>query len=168
MRPQSGLSLIEVLVAIMLAALLLRLAVPGFDAMRARRAAAGAVTTLTSDFALARSEAIKRGHSVTVCSSDNGSACLASDDWGSGWIVYVGHASVAPSGAAILRVQGPLAGIASLKATQAALTFRPTGMVHAAAGQLRVIPQGDSAATSLICISAAGRMRLAPEGSRQC
>ena len=168
MRPQSGLSLVEVLVAIVIAGLLLTFALPAFQSMQARRAVSGAMDILNSDFAYARSEAIKRGNFVTVCSSDNGSVCLASNEWGAGWIIYEGGASATVPAGSILRVQGPPAGIASLTATDTSLTFRPNGTGYATAGHMRVTPHADTAQDTLVCISAAGRVRQAPQGSTAC
>lgn len=93
MRNQLGLSLLEVVIAVAVAGLLLSLAVPSFQAMQARRAVAAAIATIESDFALARSEAIRQGHSVTICSSSTAGECLADaasgdDDWTTGWIIY--------------------------------------------------------------------------------
>ena len=92
MRNQSGLSLLEVVIAVAVAGLLLSLAVPSFQALQARRAVAAAIATIESDFALARSEAIRQGHSVTICSSSTAGECLADaasgdDDWTTGWII---------------------------------------------------------------------------------
>ena len=37
----------------------------------------------------ARSEAIKRGVRVTLCSSNNGTSCLGSTTWDTGWIAFI-------------------------------------------------------------------------------
>lgn len=181
MRCQTGVSLIETLIAMGLAGLLLTLAVPAFTGLQARRAADAALAALASDFALARSEAIKRGHSVTICSSADGLSCLASstpsatspspspNDWRLGWIIYepVGTATATPT-LKVLRVQGPPTGILSIISTDRAITFRPTGIGQASAGNMKVTPQADGAAMRLLCISAAGRMRVAEVGSVSC
>lgn len=172
---QTGVSLVEALIAMGLAGLLLTFAVPAFTALQARRAADAALAALTSDMALARSEAIKRGHSVTVCSSADGSNCLSKLDWAQGWIVYERADKPSPAAApaaspasAALRVQGPLAGIASIAATDGALTFRPTGVGMAMAGNILVTPQADASLARLLCISSTGRIRLTEEGTTQC
>ncbi len=200
MRNQSGLSLLEVVIAVAVAGLLLSLAVPTFQAMQARRAVAAAIATIESDFALARSEAIRQGHSVTICSSSTAGQCLADaasgdDDWTTGWIIYAqpttsgtssssssnstsSTSSTAPSTApsappsstasSPLRVQGGLAGIKSIQATDNQFTFRPTGLGKSTSERIVITPQADATQARWLCMSTAGRLRVAPEGAKSC
>jgi type IV fimbrial biogenesis protein FimT len=188
MRDQSGLSLLEVVIAVAVAGLLLSLAVPSFQAMQARRAVAAAIATIESDFALARSEAIRQGHSVTICNSSTAGQCLADatsgdDDWTTGWIIYAqpttsnnssGSSSGTPSSAPAstasfpLRVQGRLAGIKSLQSSDNQFTFRPTGLGKATGDHIVITPQADVTQVRWLCVSTAGRLRVAPEGATSC
>ena len=200
MRNQLGLSLLEVVIAVAVAGLLLSLAVPSFQAMQARRAVAAAIATIESDFALARSEAIRQGHSVTICSSSTAGECLADaasgdDDWTTGWIIYAqpttsgsssssssnsssnsssSTSSSAPSTAPAspasspLRVQGRLAGIQSIQASDNQFTFRPTGLGKSSSDRIVITPQADSTQARWLCMSTAGRLRVAPEGAKSC
>lgn len=79
---QRGLTLIELLVAIAVLAILLTAAVPGFRAFVENSRATAASNELATALALARSEAIKRGLSASVCPGDNG--------WDGGWRVLLG------------------------------------------------------------------------------
>lgn len=45
------------------------------------------VNTLIANLYFARSEAIKRGHPVTLCKSDSGVACTEDSAWHDGWII---------------------------------------------------------------------------------
>jgi type IV fimbrial biogenesis protein FimT len=45
------------------------------------------VNTLIADLYFARSEAVKRGRSVTLCKSDSGVACTEDSVWHDGWII---------------------------------------------------------------------------------
>ncbi len=200
MRNQLGLSLLEVVIAVAVAGLLLSLAVPSFQAMQARRAVAAAIATIESDFALARSEAIRQGHSVTICSSSTAGQFLADaasgdDDWTTGWIIYAqpttsgtssssssnstsSTSSTAPSTApsappsstasSPLRVQGGLAGIKSITATDNQFTFRPTGLGKSTSERIVITPQADATQARWLCMSTAGRLRVAPEGAKSC
>jgi type IV fimbrial biogenesis protein FimT len=200
MRNQLGLSLLEVVIAVAVAGLLLSLAVPSFQAMQARRAVAAAIATIESDFALARSEAIRQGHSVTICSSSTAGECLADaasgdDDWTTGWIIYAqpttsgsssssssnsssnsssSTSSSAPSTAPAspasspLRVQGRLAGIQSIQASDNQFTFRPTGLGKSTSERIVITPQADATQARWLCMSTAGRLRVAPEGAKSC
>jgi Tfp pilus assembly protein FimT len=200
MRNQLGLSLLEVVIAVAVAGLLLSLAVPSFQAMQARRAVAAAIATIESDFALGRSEAIRQGHSVTICSSSTAGECLADaasgdDDWTTGWIIYAqpttsgsssssssnsssnsssSTSSSAPSTAPAspasspLRVQGRLAGIQSIQASDNQFTFRPTGLGKSTSERIVITPQSDATQARWLCMSTAGRLRVAPEGAKSC
>lgn len=87
-RAQKGFSLIEVIIATAVAAILLSLAIPSFATLNMNRR----VTTQTNDFlsslVLARSQALKRVARVTVCRSADGTACSGSGGWEQGWIVF--------------------------------------------------------------------------------
>lgn len=171
MRIHNGFSLIEVLIALALAGVLMMLAVPAFQAMQARRAVAAAVSAIESDFALARSEAIRRGHSVTLCNSDDGVKCLGGEapnvNWTPGWIIYANPPN-ANTASAPLRIQSPLQGIASVEATDDQFTFRATGLGKATSESILITPQADASKRRKLCFSSAGRLRVAVEGETQC
>lgn len=84
-----GFTMIELLMTIAIAAILLTVAVPSFrDFLLNSR-----MTTQTNEFVLAlayaKSEAVKRGVTVTVCSRANDTTCAASTSWDNGWLVFV-------------------------------------------------------------------------------
>ncbi len=56
--------------------------------MRNNRIAAS-TNELVVALTFARSEAMKRGDTVTTCASDDEDSCAGSNDWGTGWIVFV-------------------------------------------------------------------------------
>jgi type IV fimbrial biogenesis protein FimT len=91
---QTGFTLIELMVAIFVLAVLLGLSVPNFrDFLRNSRLTAAA-NDLLADINLARTESIKRRQIVTVCGTDApGDAtpsCVAPDANGFGaWVVFV-------------------------------------------------------------------------------
>lgn len=74
-----GFTLIELMVTIAILAIVLTVAVPGFQDFVARNRLAAATNELVSALALARSEAVKRATRVTVSSAD----------WTAGWQVFV-------------------------------------------------------------------------------
>lgn len=65
--PLRGFSLIELMVAVAILAILLALAVPSFQDMIQRNRVRTAAADLTDSLNLARSEAIKRGSSTRLC-----------------------------------------------------------------------------------------------------
>jgi prepilin-type N-terminal cleavage/methylation domain-containing protein len=88
-KPSHGFSLVELMTAIAVLALLLAVGVPNFrDAIRNSRMTSAA-NDLLAHAALARSEAIKRRAVVSVCSGEGGDApSCDGGSFGSGWIVF--------------------------------------------------------------------------------
>jgi type IV fimbrial biogenesis protein FimT len=83
-----GLTLIELLVAIAVLAVLLTVAVPSFDNARLGTNLVSFTNTLLAHLQLARSEAIKRNARVALCKSADGSTCMATGGWDQGWIIF--------------------------------------------------------------------------------
>lgn len=83
-----GVTLIELLVAMSILAILLGIGVPSFSQFSTNNRLSNASNALFSSFSLARSESIKRGNRVVVCKSADGLVCSAGDDWSQGWIVF--------------------------------------------------------------------------------
>jgi type IV fimbrial biogenesis protein FimT len=97
---QHGFTLIELMFTILALGVLLGVGVPNFvDLMRNSRMVS-ATNDILSDFNLARSEAVKRRVPVTLCKSQNGTACDgdATDPFLS-WIVFVDDADPAAASA---------------------------------------------------------------------
>jgi len=87
---QSGISLVELMVTISIVALTLTLGVPSFTGSKSKMQRTRAIVDLTDSFALARSEATRRGVAVRVCASSDGATCTAANPpaWDHGWIVF--------------------------------------------------------------------------------
>jgi type IV fimbrial biogenesis protein FimT len=113
-----GLTLVELLVTLALVALLLTLAVPSFKAQILRSRIASDIDLFHSSLRLTRSEALKRGSTVTMCMSTTAGelkpACAtdASAGWHSGWIIFVNRdePGVLGDNDYLLRVQGSTSG----------------------------------------------------------
>jgi type IV fimbrial biogenesis protein FimT len=86
-----GISLVELIITVAIAALALTLGVPAFTGVQTTMQRAQASMELIASFSLARSEAARRGVSVTICPPTNqGDRCNTeqSPPWGAGWIVF--------------------------------------------------------------------------------
>lgn len=90
LRHLSGVSLVELMTTVSALAVTLTLGVPTFNNLQATVQRGQATTDLVSSFALARSEAGRRGVSVTVCASADRLTCDSSQtpNWRNGWIVF--------------------------------------------------------------------------------
>ncbi len=85
-----GLTLIELMVAITILAILLGWAVPSFNNAVLSSKLTGFANDLVSSTQIARSEAIKRNAAITLCASSNGTTCATSGGWEVGWIMLRG------------------------------------------------------------------------------
>lgn len=88
-----GFTLLELMIAIAIAAILLAVGVPSFADFVANTRIATDSSNLLVDLALARSEAVKRGTAVTICGRTSGAmTCGAS--WNGGRLVFVDQGGV--------------------------------------------------------------------------
>ena len=132
-RATRGFSLIELLVTITVASVIAGLAAPSFSKMmNANRIQTGA-SALQGDMMYARTEALKRGTSVSLCPSSDQQTCTTTNVWENGWIVFtdVNASGTLQSGDTILKVRQALPGgntIAAAPApTQNAVIFNREG-----------------------------------------
>lgn len=88
---QAGLTMVELMVVISIAAILMAMAAPSFTALANKTRLSSAVSQLSSDLNLARSEAVKRNARMLVCPPNAaGTGCqTVSPNWAAGWIVCV-------------------------------------------------------------------------------
>jgi type IV fimbrial biogenesis protein FimT len=83
-----GVTLIELLVAISVVAILSAIAAPNFAAVLRTNARTAAVNEFIHSLLLARSTAVTSGSSVAICPSRNGLECSNGSGWEAGWIVF--------------------------------------------------------------------------------
>ena len=83
-----GFSLVEMMVALALLAILLSLSAPVIDLIEEQRVHYQAKRIINS-FNLARSEAIKRNRSVAICSADTPTTCGDLSQWDNGAIFWL-------------------------------------------------------------------------------
>ena len=93
MRRLAGFTLIELLVTIAIMAILMAFAVPSFVQQIQSNQVVTTASKLREALSYARSEAIKRSAFVTICPSSNGTSCLSSTAWATGWLVFIDGAS---------------------------------------------------------------------------
>ncbi len=85
---QRAFSLIELMIALAVLAILLGLAAPAFQEMVLNHRQTSQLNQLIGSLALARAEAIKRRQAVGICKSHDGQFCTHSGEWDQGWIVF--------------------------------------------------------------------------------
>lgn len=159
-----GFTLIELMMAVAVAAVLLALAGPSFQQALNGSRLSSAASELTAAVQLARSEAIRNNRRVTLCRSTDGSACnTTSSDW-TGWIMFVDSNIDGVRNAAepLLKagsIDTPVRVLASAAVTALGerITFRGDGTARAADGQTLLV------GTLAVCVPSA----MPPENVRE-
>jgi type IV fimbrial biogenesis protein FimT len=161
-----GVTLLELLVALSIAAILVALAAPSFGSFR-RAAGVGTTTSeLLSALHFARSTAALEGLPVTLClSRDEGSCVDSASAAGTGWLVFAQpDASVASSATVsspILR-SFQLPGDISVHGSRAAVTFWPATRASTTS-TFDVCDVSGRTRGRAVVVSQTGRPRVVPE-----
>lgn len=87
-RNDSGYSLYELLITLMLVGILVSISLPSFSATLAKSRQTSEINALFHAIHLARKESIRRRQVMTVCASADGRSCRPSGDWSTGWILF--------------------------------------------------------------------------------
>ena len=161
-----GVTLVELMVTIAVAAILLAVAVPGFRNLIVSNRLTATTNAFVAALNLARIEAIKRNARVTLCKTADPNAtepnCAASASWNQGAIVFVDRGTVGTveSGDILLRVLGPFPDVTITTGDRFALgvSYLPTGVSKGipAAGSTTELGNDDDD-TFTFCVSGQGR-----------
>jgi type IV fimbrial biogenesis protein FimT len=148
-RAEQGLTLIELLVTLAIAAVLLASAAPPMSRLLHSVNLSTTSNALLSSLRLARSEALRRGARVAMCRSSDGASCATAGGWEQGWIVFHdlnANGLLDPGENLIQRVDALGGGLVLRGNAQlgAAVTF--TGMAG-----MRTVAGGLQAGTFTIC-----------------
>jgi type IV fimbrial biogenesis protein FimT len=160
-RGFSGFTLIELLVTLAIAAIAVAIAIPNFTAFVQNNRLVMQANDLVSALNYARSEAIKRGVRVSVCSRQDDANCLGAATWNAGWLVFVDPDGdgVVDLGENVLSVRQALeGGNTLLSASIEEVTYQNTGF-SGFAGILRLCDMRGTANGRAIVTSAQGRVR---------
>lgn len=181
-----GFSLIELLVVLVIVGVLAVLAMPSFARLAATTSVTSQVNDFIADSRYARTEALRRGTSVTMCRSINPDAssptCAGTDvttGWEGGWIIFVDNDSSnsRESGEELLRVHAATRDSGGIRKSDQSnynrLRYRATGWAVAANATLRFLPKSPAAQADVtqgrtVCISSLGRVRALPTSDATC
>lgn len=134
MKRCAGLTLIELLAAVTVLAIMMAFAVPGMSGLLESQRLRSATFDLVADLTLARNESLKRSADVTV-------APLSGSDWSAGWRVNV------DANDAVLRKRSPTGGTLKVSKAPGSVSFDRNGRLAAAGGVVRL--QLDSSVLAL-------------------
>lgn len=169
MRFEYGVTLLETMVTMSIAAILAATAVPGMvDLIRdARRDAS--IIDMVAFLSYARSQAIMSGHRITLCPSKDGASCLGQPLWEAGWIVFAdrdGDGAVDAS-ETILRIHGALPTSNTLRGGRRQITYQSTGFSAGYNDTLELCDDRGNAKARSMVVSMQGRVRV-KEGAAVC
>lgn len=160
-----GFTLIELMVAVAILAILLGIAVPSFNDAALGSKLGSHANNLVVSASLARSEAIKRNVNVTLCASADGRDCATEGDWEQGWVVKcktTDNLNCNADGTNWLIIHRQQAASSGLKISEASakkiLAFSPTG-VGAESATLTICRSSptDGSQERVVSITATGR-----------
>jgi type IV fimbrial biogenesis protein FimT len=165
-RPRNacGVSLIELLITVSIAAIILTLATPNFLNLIRDYERTSHVNAMLMGMQLARSESIKSGRDVVVCSRASQGTCGGKNDWSKGWIVFENadqdDPPVVDTGEAIIRETEHAAGL-KWQSSLTRFVYRPFNR-RSTNGSLIYCDSRGGDATRAVVVSWTGRPRVAP------
>ena len=120
----SGFTLLELLVAVSIAAILMTIGVPSFNSFIRDSTLRSETNTLSSSLSLSRSEAIRRGENVNI------TAISGSTSWSRGWRIWIdsNNNNTFDNSDVLIRVFDQTT--SNISATQAAVTFNHDGSLN--------------------------------------
>lgn len=163
-RPrQRGLTLVETMATLAVAAILLTTAVPSLQDFLTRNRMSTEVNTFMASLYLARSEAVKRLQNVKVCPTTDYSTCSGTD-WEPGWMVFldINDDGVVNGSDAVLQQNPALPArfriIGDIGRPYA--EFQPTGQAGGFNNTFEFCDTGKVAKTRKVYLSDEGRIRV--------
>ncbi len=131
-RFQQGVTLVELIFTLAIAAIVLSIAVPSLSSLIANIQMTAAVNNFVGNLHFARNEAVKQFQKVVLCPTSDGTSCLNSFEWHQGLMIFVdngGEKNKRDSDDPILRTLIPFSEQISIKTSvgRKALYYLPTG-----------------------------------------
>ena len=171
---QRGFTLLEILVAVGVTAVLAVQGVPYLRDLLQRREVQVHAEAFRSAARLARNLALDRQTVVTLCARQaaplgDGNNCLPSGrDWSQGWIAFVDHGvrGRVDDGDRVLHVEVPTRAVGRMVATVRYLSFQASGVSLNAASRFTFLPPGapggalSAPGDLLVCVNKPGRARI--------
>lgn len=169
MKKNSGFTLFELMITMMLIALVMAIGIPSMRDFIKNDRLVTQINTLVGQLAYARSEAVTRHVPVVICASNGNLDSCSSANWAEGWILFVDADSSSDfsAGDEMLRQQQPLPSGATLTSSMGfVVTYDSRGFAPGSAGSFSLCDDRKEAHLKSISISNTGRVRKG--GSLSC
>lgn len=154
-RVLHGLTMIELLVALAIVAVLLGIGVPSFGAFIQNHRLSGATNRFVGMLHLTRSEAVKRAQRVTACVSSNQRDCAAAGAWHQGWILFpdANANGVRDADEAIIQAEQRILGEVSIVGNSTVSTY----ISYVASARAEMLSGALQMGTVAVCLGGQGR-----------
>jgi type IV fimbrial biogenesis protein FimT len=164
-EPAPGMSLIELMITLSIAAVLLSIAAPSLGSLIQENRITAMSNTLVSHLQYARHEAVFRRSHVAACPGDMATGCTGDNRWDQGFIVFIDdNRSGQPNHEDdILRVVGPDDRMLMHSAGRTRVRFQPHGGAFGTNLTIRVCDQSRRATPRAVIVSNPGRVRVERE-----
>lgn len=166
-----GLTLIELLISMAILGITLGIAIPSFASLIRDTRLTTVINEMHGALFFTRSESIKRGQRVTMCTSIDQTSCATGVGWHGGWLVFDdGNANgTRDADETILRVGMPLTSGISVTGNNPVknyVSYISTGSTRSISGALQMgtITACSDQRVRQIVISATGRPRVVRDG----
>lgn len=167
-RKCSAYTLMELLITVALVALLAGIAIPSFATISANGRIRTETDALFHAMHLARKESIVRRQVVSLCPSDDGQQCSASNDWSNGWLMFENSDRDEPprvdGGEPVLQTHRTARNI-QIAANRRGFTLRATHK-RATNGTLFVCDRLNRGTPRALVVSYTGRPRISRENRK--
>ncbi len=162
----SGFTLIELITALLIAAVFITIAVPGYYSLIQNNKVVSVANKLSASFNQARMEAVKRGVRVSVCPAGNVSftACGNNTQWQQGWIVFTDadNNNAIDSTDDLVKIAHALPSGITITTTSSIVSYDGTGFVTSGALSMSLSAAGCTGNNArTINIASGGRLSIA-------
>ena len=170
-----GFTIIELLIVLAIVAIMMAIGVPSYQFIANTSRVASEVNALVGDMQFARSEAIKRGVTVSLCAAAS-SVCTGASSWNKGWIVFTdtnGNGAL-DTGDTIVRIQPAFnADQFTADNSVSAISFNRDGYISGLVADpvtIKLQPANTTSTkwTRCVAISMLGRFKIQTVGQGNC
>lgn len=160
MHSHKGFTIIELMIAIAILAIMAAVAVPALQPLILNNRITTTTNTLLGALQFARSEAVKQRRQITICPSSDMATCTADTAWNQGIVVLQGNN--------VLRALPPASTGVQLLSAATLLTYRPNGRLTGVDPAFSIQDdRGVDTFSRVVCINLIGQVHSA-RGDEGC